>query len=166
MAEYKLMKSPPPPRDPKLGYEVVGPGLYEGETAVVVNGEYIAVSASSHRLENGGGASLKAWGRWIEEDGTTKLDRQGKEVEIDFIHTADAVTVDMYGLDKLVKECLLAILGEPPTMRTVPVEDGEDMEMPILGWSEGFLLNVNINVAIDNAKKAKPIHDAAKLLDL
>jgi hypothetical protein len=163
---YTLMQPQPDLRDKALAYDQRGPGLYEGETAVIVDGERVAVSASSHRMQNGGGASLKAWARWIEEDGTTKTDAQGVEVENDFIHNADAVMIDRYGLEKLVKECLLAVLGEPLTLVVLEIEDGEDQNVPILGWGDEFLLNVSIRNGIQNAKKAKPVHNAAKLLDL
>jgi hypothetical protein len=119
------------------------------------------------RLVNGGGVSIKAWARWIEADGTSKIDGFGNDVELDFIHNADAITVDTYGIDALTRECLLAMLGEPLTLRDVPVGEGEEpLRMPILGWSDEFLLNVNIKVAIANANVATPLADAAGLLDL
>jgi hypothetical protein len=161
------MEPQPEPRDEKLAYGERGPGLYPGETAVIVDGERVAVSASSHRLENGGGASLKAWARWIKPDGETKVDHNDFEVENDFIHNVPAVVLDKYGMDKLVKEMLLAVLGEPLTMVDLEVADGEEpQQQPMIPWPDEVLLNVSIRNGITNAKAALPEHDAAKLLDL
>lgn len=159
---YTRIHEQPASRDPALAYEERGPGLYTDETAYALDGgEKVAVSVASRRLENGGGVVFQAWARWIEPDGTTKLDADGQEVETTFQHTADAGMVDNLTIPVIAKEMLLAVLGEPATTREL---DGE--KIPLVAWGNDLRLDVSIRNACRVAKETGPLAlSAGSILD-
>lgn len=177
---YQIVSDPPPQRDAAAmstdpgpdgvaPYDFVGPGLYTGETVVQLDtGELIALSVARKRRPNGGGMDFRGWARVIEEDGSTKLDPAGQEMELEFPHGADAGTMQSIGDDAeavISREIMLMMIGAPATMRDVPVEEGQDPERaPIVGWAEDVRLNTSIRYAIDMAAKTTAEVDVAALL--
>jgi hypothetical protein len=94
-------------------YDEVGPGLYPDESVYTLDtGEEVAISVKPKWEPNGMGLSLTVWGRWINEDGSTKLDADGQEVEVAYSHGFDAEAAEKYDLSVLMKEMLLLVLGE------------------------------------------------------
>jgi hypothetical protein len=80
-------------------YDVVGPGLYPDEEA---------------KWEpNGSGVALTVWGRWIEDDGSSKLDFHNQDTEVAYSHGFTTLDLENHGLAALMREMLLLVLGEP-----------------------------------------------------
>lgn len=166
-------------------YDVVAPGLYPGETVAELDtGERVAVSVATRRLPSGGGMEFRGWARVIEDDGTTKFDAGGQEMELEFAHSADAGTLQRLGekADEVIsREVTLMMLGEPPTLILVHVDPdapqpdpatlpegarlnpGED-SAPAIQWAADVRLNNSIRHAIYLAGKATPLVDVAALL--
>lgn len=139
---YTLLDPQPGPRADTLSYDQAGPGLYPDETALLLDdGTLVAVSVTPKWLDNGGGVDFKGYARWIEADGTTKLDAFGQHVEVCLSHAPDAVTVQQFGVPKMAKDVLLTMLGE--TRELVVHEEGAEPAV-ITAWSSDFLANVRI----------------------
>lgn len=171
---HSLMSTPPPRRSEEMldrapaedgvaPYDIVAPGLYPDESAVVLDeGSAVAVSVERRRLPTGAGVAFTAWARWIEGDGATMLDAHGQEVETIATWTADPPTLDRHGADALAREMLLAVLGEAPTLLP-PGPDLELPERPVIAWTDEWRANVSVRAAIACCRPpASP--DAAALL--
>lgn len=118
-----------PDEDTPAPYDQIAPGLYPDELAVRLNtGELVAVSVERRRLKNGAGMEFRTWARHIEEDGRTKLDPHGEEMELettfsashDFIHRRGSGDED--GEEVIARELMNLMLGEEPTVVPIPVD--------------------------------------------
>jgi hypothetical protein len=163
---YELLNPQPGPRDDSLGWDDLGPGLYNDETALVLDsGELIAVSVVPKWMENGSGVAFTGWARWIEADGQTHLCQHGQHVETAFTYHAIAVIVDKYGIPFIAKEMLHMLLGEPLTMVEDVDQDGNPMSYPTLMWSDEVRLNASIRHALKSVSETGPLAiNAANLL--
>lgn len=134
-------------------YDQVAPGLYPDEhIAELDSGEWIAISVSTSRMKSGGGMEFLGWARVINEDGSTKIDKSGEEMELQCNHPVTAAALQILETDeetaqaRVTREIMLMMLGEPPTLRPIHV----DPEAPVT------------EVAVDladwerNPKKAPP----------
>lgn len=163
---YIALAPQPGARDPALGPDEVGPGLYPGETALALDsGECVAVSVTPRWLENNAGVAFQAWARWIEADGATKL-IDGQHVETAFTHTGSATEVADRTVAALAKEMLLIVLGETATRITIDDGAGGSMEVDLIPLGEQVRLNVSIRRAIACAEAAAAAGDPATLLGL
>lgn len=149
---FAIAAEQPPPRAAELAWDDVGPGLYADETALELDdGTIVAVSVEPKWLANGGGVSFTAWARWIEADGTAKLSPHEDWIETTLTHHADPFTVERLGVAGVAKELLLAVLGEPATMRDV---DGQAVaELPL---SADIRRNVSIRTALRSVADTGP----------
>lgn len=168
-----------PMRDPLLPYEQVAPGLYEGEYVADVDGiGLVAVSVARKREPNGSGMVFRGWARIIKLSGETVLDPDGQEMELEFPFTADPGFVDgktvkneegdviTKGEDVITRELIRLMLGEPPTMVDVPVEEGEDpVQVSLLHLDPTVLLNISIKHAKELAASADPLVDLGSLFE-
>lgn len=112
------------PRSPDLAYDELGAGLYEDETLFELDtGEEVAVSVKATRFGNGSGLEVIGWVRWIEEDGTTRLDSGGNELEGEYRHSFPIGQVEALGVPALCKSVLLIMLGEEPELVEVNPSD-------------------------------------------
>lgn len=132
-----LVKEPIATEDPAVflpsPYDTVAPGLYPDEMAVQLDtGELVAVAvqtqlpaAQDNRI-TGGGLVFFGWARLINQDGSTRLDPSGHEIEIEtrfpatpsFI--ASRKTQEERGEDRIARELIMLMLGEDPeTMEIV-----------------------------------------------
>lgn len=180
-------------------YDEVAPGLYPGETVVELDtGEIIAVSVATKRLANGGGLEFRGWARQIEPDGRTKRDPAGQEMELEFPTSASPAvlaaleTDEETAKDRISREVMLMMLGEPPTMRPVHVDpeapvpevavDAQDFEdhpekappgtilnpeateVPILPLSDEVRSNASIRFALQMARATNAEVDVSPLL--
>lgn len=195
---FTIEKKPPPPRAailltpaPLAGWEApydqVAPGLYPDETAVRLDsGELVAISVAAGRQANGGGMVYLGWVRAIAEDGQTLRDGAGQELELEFRHPMDAGVLSALetpterGDDRVKREIMLMMLGEPPTMRPIPVDpavaanppavpDGHFQDpaagfAPVIDWAADVRLNASIRHAIALADSARAEPDVAALL--
>lgn len=165
------------PRDPMMPYEQVGPGLYEGEYVADVEGVgQVAVSVARKREPNGAGMVFRGWARLINEDGSTMLDVDNQEMELEFAYPADpgfivakAVkdgdTVVKSGEDVIATELIRIMLGEPQTMVDVPVDEGQDpQQIGLLMLDPTVCLNISIKHAKGLADEATPLVDLGSLL--
>lgn len=127
LAEHKAR---PSLKDP---YDIVGPGLYPDESVYTLDtGEDVAISVKPQWSPNGAGVAFLVWGRWINEDGSTKLDIDGQEVEVSYSHGFDAASIEEHGLPLLMREMLLMVLGEDADAeKDIHVDlDTPDPELP------------------------------------
>lgn len=128
-----------PPRDAggepagPAPYDLVAPGLYPDETVVKLDsGETVAVSVQRRPLPQLGMMEFRGWARVIEDDGRTRLDAFGQEIENEYAHvaavgsiqSAGGVANSLSGEDQLSREVLLAMLGERPTVVDILVIEG------------------------------------------
>lgn len=169
---YTKLEPQPPLRDPALAYEEPGPGLYDdGEVALRLDsGHYVVVSVTPKALENGAGVAFLAVARWTAKDGTTRLDGHRQHVERQFTDSAPAKRLSEIGKGDLAagiaafgREMIHALLGEPPTMRTL---DGSGESLPLVPWDDEVRMNVDIRIAIAVAAESDPRAPAAEMLGL
>lgn len=162
---YTLMTPQPAQRAAELDYDDVGPGLYNDETALALDEDtFVAVSVVPKWLENGGGVAFTGYARWINEDGSTHLSQYDQHIETNLNFTADAPTVQKWGVNAIAKEIILAMLGEEPTL--VVHEEGAE-ERPLINWSSDMKLNVNIRYQIECVEQTGPTAiDAGNILGL
>ena len=154
---YKVATKQPPKRDPNLDWEDVGPGLYDDEEVLVEIDDFTAtVSYTTEWLENGGGVSIKATARWCDADGRTILTDEGQHVETFSQFTAGPGFVQDFGVEALVKEVLLSLMGEPPELT---VEQG-----PIVSFSPEARLNMSVKNAVETVKKTKASRNPKAIL--
>jgi hypothetical protein len=132
-------------RDPELcqrgteGYAVVAPGLYPDEAvAQLDSGELVAISVEEDYVPTTLGVSLCAVARVIEADGSTKQAPDLNAVEVSFPVGVSKADLDARGLDAYRREVLLAVLGEPATMR--PIDTPADA-VPITPEEEAAALD-------------------------
>lgn len=139
-------------------YNLVVPGLYPDETLYEVDGAgLVAVSVEARRLENNGGIAVTAWARAIEDDGSTRLDRLGTEMETALSASFDWGAVKLRGQQTLEREVLLAVIGEKGEM--LPAD-------PELDLPERPIIHVDRDAAsiVKAARAATGSPDPAKLL--
>lgn len=150
---FSLLTPQPAKRDASLNYDDIGPGLYEDETALVLDdGSLVAVSVVPMWLANGAGVAFTGYARLMNADGSTMQCAFGNHVETNLNHSADALTVQSLGVETIAREIMLAMLGEEPTLRDV---DGE--QHPLIGWGEEFRANVSIRAAKNAVATTGPL---------
>ena len=171
---YKLLDPQPGVREPYvagapgdqptgLAWDERGPGLYPNERAfVLASGAFVAVSVEPTRLENNAGVVLWGNARWIERDGTTRLDGAGKHVETDHRHTVGADLLAAHPLDTFSRELLLLMLGELPALP----DDEEAEPETVLLWSDQARAEASIALEIASARQSMKAPDPAALLGL
>lgn len=94
-------------------YDTVAPGLYPDETAYELDtGEKVAVSVETYWQENGEGVSFIGFARCIDEDGSSKVTSDGKQVETAYSYVAPAVMVNQYGVNAIATDVALMLLGQ------------------------------------------------------
>lgn len=127
--ELMIRTGEPYGREP---YNAVAPGLYPDETLYEIAGAgLVAVSVETRRLENNGGIAVTAWARAVEDDGSTRLDKHGTEMETALSASFDWGAVELRGQQVLEREVLLAVMGEDG--ETLPADPELDLpERPIL----------------------------------
>lgn len=158
------------------------PNVTADEVVIQLDGDIVAVTSGVPRwLPNNAGVVFEASGRWIEEDGTTKLSPHGDPVVTTMTHCADAISTATYGADVIARELLLALLGEPPeAMKDVLITGGpqfapgqniesitsSDVEptKPILDLSPEVRLNASIRHAVASIKDLENLPTARNLL--
>lgn len=118
-----------PAEDFWVPYDQVAPGLYTDETVYRLDtGDLVALSARGKRDETGFGMRFRGWARVINPDGSTKLDKHGKEMELSHSFPCEAGFFELLDQGetpaevRIQREILLMMLGEEPTM--VPIEGG------------------------------------------
>ena len=165
---YSLLTPQPGPRDESLSWDDLGPGLYEDETALVLDSnELIAVSVVPKWLENGGGVSFKGWARWMEPNGQTRLCAHGQHIVTSFSCNVDAVLIEQHGVEFIAKELLHALLGEPLTTFESQDQEGNAVTLNTLMWSDEVLLNASIRHALQSVSHTGPMAiNAANILGL
>jgi hypothetical protein len=146
--------SPPP-------YDTNAPGLYPNETVVEVDGERVAVSVDTEWLPNNSGVALHGFGRWLNDDGSTKEDELGRPIETSISNTFDAGWIETHGLQKLADATAALVMGEPQETITVEniKEDGtkEKSKLPLIMMDSERMREPNIRVAIGHYKKLKTL---------
>jgi hypothetical protein len=129
-------------------------GLNDGETAVLLDsGDLVAVSCFVKRQVNTNNPVYCATARAINPDGSPWCDAHGYEIKTSIRHSACDAEVEAVGDDALRRECMLLVLGEPPTM------NGEEL---LCGWDAGIRASTNIRRAIVVAGNTS--RDSAHLL--
>lgn len=107
-----------------LPYEDVGAGLYDDETLITLDsGEEIAVSVAAERIAHTGGVVVIAWARWVNDDGSTRLDPTGQEMENEYRHSFPPEQVETIGVDALCRGVVKAMIGEDTEMAEVDLTD-------------------------------------------
>jgi hypothetical protein len=181
--------SQPPLRDPEWSipgtpqYEELAPGLYPDEVAVKLDdGTLVAISVAEEWMENNSGVHLQSWARWIKPDGETQTSPDGKQIESRCSASIGPAQLQINSIDEFRKEMLLAVLGEPPTLRDVPVDPNaiavskpedptfqhlpQNDKIPILPISEEGRLNSSIRHVVETIKQIREVPDPAQLLGL
>lgn len=103
-----------------------------GETAFELDtGDLVAVSCSRKRVDQG--MSYSAIARAINVDGTARLYPDGRPLQTEMKHAVSAERMEALTDAAITRDCLLAVLGEPPE---------------IMSWPEVFLTSWNIRVSI------------------
>ncbi len=109
-------------RDPTIGWDANAPGLYElsregapaPESVVELNtGERIAVSIEETYVPTTLDVSMRAYARYINDDGSTKKTPDGKDVEVEFSFNVSRADIEEFGIDTFRREGLKVVLGEP-----------------------------------------------------
>lgn len=138
--------------------------LFVGETAIQLDdGTTVAVAVEPTWLENGAGVSFLATARHIDAEGATQLGPHGQYLRTGFTFTADpSQAASKKQISAIAKEMLFALLGEPPTMRTI-----KGVEIPLLALSDEVRANANIRQHITVAAATGPtVIDVGKVLSL
>lgn len=157
-------------------YDQLAPGLYPDEQVVQLDtGEFIAVSVEANWLD-GAGVALIGYARWVNEDGSSVLSPDGKQVEVSMSNSFDAGWLAKYSQSTLATEIIQLMLGEPGTM--VPVEiipgspgiipddsipettkvDLESTEQPMIALSQEGREQGSIRTAIAHVKEMNNIN--------
>lgn len=98
------------------------------ETAVILDtGDIVAVSIN--RSVSGSRMVFSGMARCINQDGSERFNRAGMPIRSELKHTDPRAPL----ADEILKDCLLALLGEP---------------MQIMEWGSQWLLDVSIRQAI------------------
>lgn len=104
-----------------------------GEIAVELDtGDIVAVACIRKRVD--AGVCYHATARAIEADGTARLYPNGAPLETAMKHSVSVERVETLTDDAIARECLLAVLGEPP--------------QGLFGWSDVNLSAWSIRVSI------------------
>lgn len=115
-----------PPRAEELDYDDIAPGLYPDEAIYELDtGQLVAVSIRTDRHKITNGLVFQAWARAIEEDGSTRLDTLGEELEIEHRHPVDQGILEQRSIPEIAKDVMHLLLGEPVAARDV---DGAQVE--------------------------------------
>jgi hypothetical protein len=148
-------------------YDEVGPGLYPDESVYTLDtGEDVAISVKPQWAPNGAGVTLYVWGRWINEDGSTKLDVDGQEVEVAYTHGFNTAAIEEHGLSLLMKEMLLLVLGEEAEAELeVPTDKDTPDKIKVLHAPQDVRLGASIRHAIKHVKEAGDLKLPADLLE-
>lgn len=169
---YTKMNPQPAPRDSEdltpERFDEVAPGLYPGEVAITFNStHHAALSAEPKWKENGEGVRIRAWARYINTDGSTKVTAHGQQLETSTTFTFPPDQVKQYGVRPLAKEVVLLVLGEDPVlMRDIPQSDGTVVQRPVLDVSDMVRLNVSLREAVLAARDTAPEPDTATILGI
>lgn len=164
---YTKLAEQPGPRAGDLEGTDLGPGLFPNETALrLETGHYVAVSVATRWLEGGHGVAFTACARWITGEGETRTGPEGQHVKVEFSHHAAAETVpEVYTVEQIARELLLAVLGEPPTMVDLSVAEGEaPQQQPLIPLSEQVRAAASIRNAITAATATAAAADPGALL--
>ena len=129
-------------------------GLRDGEVCVMLDtGALVAISCFVKRQINTHNPVYCATARALDNTGEPLRDAHGYVVETSIRHSACDEEVEAVGDDALRRECMLLVLGEPPTM------NGEEQ---LCGWDAGIRASTNIRRAI--AVAGNTSRDSAHLL--
>lgn len=109
-----------------MTYTVTSPqpsGLNPGETAVTLDdGTIVAVSAASIPQPNNAPSFIQTIARAINADGTSRDAPDGSPITMEFRHTPSAEQAnDPDVLKAVVRDCMMAVLGEPVTILDDPI---------------------------------------------
>lgn len=154
---YEKLEEQPALRSDMLPFGARGPGLYDDEVAVKIDGTHlVAVSVERHWQSNGSGIAFHGYARWIDEDGTTHLAPNGSEVEASISFTADTITLAAYSEDDIATEIALIVLGEETKlMRDLEQEDGSIIQVPVLALTSESKLNASIKHQVKAVQATK-----------
>jgi hypothetical protein len=137
-----------------------------GETVIELeDGSLVAVSCEGERCGISQNHVFVLRGRWIDDHGQTLKDKQNKDVTTEYRHSAQAAYVKVYGIDRLRRACLKAVIGED--METVEVTDSEKgtkEQVPIIQFSSDVLHSMSIKNAVIAAKRTFETVNAGDLL--
>jgi hypothetical protein len=137
-----------------IPWNVVAPGLYPDEEVIKLDsGEMVAVSIEPEWLENNGGIALHAFGRWLNEDGSTH-EAFGFPVETSYSATFNHTDVDEHGVDNLAKAVTALILGEDQP--NVKVHVDKDV---VSGKAPQFPNGAVGVTSMDAARSSRPLID-------
>lgn len=130
--------------------------LSTDETVVqLASQQLVAVRCERKRVASG--VAYHAQARAIDSAGNTLSDARGRPIATELKHSAPMDVVDRLGDGVIVRECLLAVMGEPLTPRA----EGE--ALPLIAWSASLLASVSIAVSL-SAAVVSGTADAGSLL--
>lgn len=149
---------------------ISAPGLYPNEVAVKLDdtGALVAVFVEVTWQGTNAGAEFYASARAINADGSTMLCPAGSEVVTEARHLADPLSVQQFTAASLSKECVLAVLGEPPTLvdETGPDANGNPVtiQAPMIAWGDIARAQFSIRHALAMVADAGEVTDLGALL--
>ena len=86
-----------------------------GEQAVELDtGDLVAISCTNTR--SGSNLCLHARARAVHPDGKPVLDSAGSPIDSEHPHTATADSIAAHGVEALVRDCMMLVLGEETTV--------------------------------------------------
>lgn len=127
------------------------------ETVVQLDsGQLVAVQCIASRTTGGDMLVFTASARWVDAQGVTQCDSNGREVSVAFPTTLSPEDVTRLGAGVITKECLMLVLGEPLT------PDPDHPEVTVIRWAAALVAQCSIRNAIASASVTAP--DAGEVL--
>ncbi|HEY4529393.1 MAG TPA: hypothetical protein VIG97_03540 [Luteimonas sp.] len=118
-----------------------------GETVVELDtGELVAIGCTNTRT--GSDLALHARGRVVDETGEPVADAAGRLIESAHPHTATSDALALHGVDALVRDCLMLVLGE---------------ETQVLAPSPAVRSAASIRAALEAVRNEGPVDAGAVL---
>ena len=157
---FEIISTEIGPRDEALEFDDLGPGLYLDESvARLDSGELVAVSAKLERAASSNGVTVIGWARAINPDGSTMLDPDSGELEVEFRPGFTAHDLSEHGSSTLIRWTLLAMLGEELPTRAIP-----GGEVSVLPLADDVLSSISIRSALAASSSAEADIDAGAIL--
>lgn len=133
-----------------------GPGDPEAAAGELVQVEYL-VKPDSERMT----PIIHVLATWIDSQGNSLAGVDHRTVIVEFKHNASQYQQDEIGLQAMVRECLMLVLGEPLTPLDVTAPDADPEAPPdivtLIPWDPEQVRAVDIRRAIKIAKESTEV---------